>query len=110
MRNKSEFSVENESNSVSSNLKEAGKLFSLALPLMGTQVAQMSMGLLDTIMAGRYSSTDLAGVALGGSILIVCLFLYLWIIRQPFTQYHLNNVTSTNLSPTSKKHAEAQKS
>jgi MFS family permease len=27
--------------------------------------------------------------ALGGSILIVCLFLYLWIIRQPFTQYHL---------------------
>lgn len=81
MRNKSEFSVENESNSVSSNLKEAGKLFSLALPLMGTQVAQMSMGLLDTIMAGRYSSTDLAGVALGGSILWPLMLLVMGVLQ-----------------------------
>lgn len=32
---------------------------------MGAQLAQMGMGVADTIMAGRYSSADLAGVALG---------------------------------------------
>ena len=36
---------------------------------MGAQLAQMGMGVADTIMAGRYSSADLAGVALGTSIL-----------------------------------------
>jgi MATE family multidrug resistance protein len=36
---------------------------------MGAQLAQMGMGVADTIMAGRYSSADLAGVALGSSIL-----------------------------------------
>ena len=34
---------------------------------MGAQLAQMSMGVVDAVMAGQYSSTDLAGVALGGS-------------------------------------------
>ena len=34
-----------------------------------TQFFIMGMGFLDTAMAGRYSATDLAGVALGGNIL-----------------------------------------
>nr|MCS5583685.1 MATE family efflux transporter [Pseudomonadales bacterium] len=49
--------------------RESRQLFHLALPLMGAQLAQMGMGVADTIMAGRYSSADLAGVALGTSIL-----------------------------------------
>ena len=36
---------------------------------MGAQLAQMGMGVADTVMAGRYGSEDLAGVALGSSIL-----------------------------------------
>ena len=35
---------------------------------MGAQLAQMGMGVTDAIMAGNYSSLDLAGVALGGSV------------------------------------------
>ena len=30
---------------------------------MGAQLAQMGMGVADTVMAGRYDSEDLAGVA-----------------------------------------------
>lgn len=47
---------------------ETGILWRLALPLMGAQLAQMGMGVVDAVMAGHYSSADLAGVALGGSI------------------------------------------
>ena len=54
--------------SSSVNLAETGKLWRLALPLMGAQLAQMGMGVTDAIMAGNYSSLDLAGVALGGSV------------------------------------------
>ena len=61
--------------------REASTLFGLALPLMGTQIAQMGMGLLDTIMAGRYSATDLAGVALGSSILWPLMLLVMGIIQ-----------------------------
>ena len=47
---------------------ELKKLTGLALPLVVTQLAQMGLGVLDTIMAGRVSSVELAGVALGGVI------------------------------------------
>ncbi len=60
---------------------EAGKLFRLALPLMGAQVAQMGMGVADAVMAGRYSSIDLAGVALGGSIFWPTLMLLMGLIN-----------------------------
>ena len=66
---------------MSNNLIETGALFRLALPLMGTQIAQMGMGLLDTIMAGRYSSTDLAGVALGSSILWPLMLLVMGVLQ-----------------------------
>ena len=48
---------------------------------MGTQIAQMGMGLLDTIMAGRYSAVDLAGVALGSSILWPLMLLVMGLIQ-----------------------------
>lgn len=50
------------------SLAETGRLWRLALPLMGAQLAQMGMGVVDAVMAGNYSSTALAGVALGGSV------------------------------------------
>lgn len=45
------------------------RLTKLAIPLMGTQLAQMGMGVMDTIMAGHISPQDLAGVALAGAVL-----------------------------------------
>jgi len=47
---------------------ELGHLLRLALPIILTQLSQMGMGVADTVMAGRYSSADLAGVALGGNL------------------------------------------
>lgn len=48
---------------------------------MGAQLAQMGMGVADTIMAGRYSSADLAGVALGQSILWPSMMLVFGVIQ-----------------------------
>jgi len=48
---------------------ELGNLMKLGVPLMGAQLAQMLMGVLDTVMAGRLSAVDLAGIALGGNVL-----------------------------------------
>ena len=47
--------------------RELGQLFRLALPMILTQLSQMGMGVADTIMAGRVSAAELAGVALGGN-------------------------------------------
>ncbi len=60
---------------------ETRQLFHLAFPLMGAQLAQMGMGVTDVVMAGQYSSTDLAGVALGGSILWPVTLLVMGIIQ-----------------------------
>ncbi len=62
-------------------LEETRHLARLALPLMGAQLAQMGMGVLDAVMAGRYGSTDLAGVALGGSIYWPVLMLAMGLVQ-----------------------------
>ena len=43
---------------------EIRELLRLGLPIMAAQTFQMGMGVTDTLMAGRYSAIDLAGVAL----------------------------------------------
>jgi MATE family multidrug resistance protein len=48
---------------------EFAHLWKLGLPLMGSQLAQMAMGVLDTVMAGRLGAAELAGIALGGAVL-----------------------------------------
>jgi len=48
---------------------------------MGAQLAQMGMGVADTIMAGRYSSADLAGIALGTSILWPSMMLAMGVLQ-----------------------------
>ncbi|AEP30011.1 MATE family efflux transporter [Brumicola nitratireducens] len=49
-------------------LTEMKTLLTLAWPLLIAQVTQTLMGVSDTIMAGRYSYTDMAAVAIGFSI------------------------------------------
>lgn len=47
---------------------EARTLMSLAIPVIFAQIAQTSMGVVDTIMSGSVSATDMAAVAVGTSI------------------------------------------
>ncbi len=55
---------------------EAGLLIRLTLPLLFAQLSQTAMGFVDTVMAGRYASIDLAAVAVGSSLFFpVFLFL-----------------------------------
>jgi putative efflux protein, MATE family len=49
-------------------LSEARQLLALAIPVILAQVAQTAMGFVDTVMAGGYSATDMAAVAIGTSI------------------------------------------
>lgn len=55
---------------------EFRQLLHLGLPVMGTQIAQMGIGITDSIMAGRLSAVDLAGVALGSNILWPSLMIF----------------------------------
>ena len=48
---------------LAANFSELGQLSKLALPIVFTQLAQMGMSVADTVMAGRVSSVELAGVA-----------------------------------------------
>lgn len=45
-----------------------GEIFRLGWPVFIGQVAVVSNGVIDTIMAGRYSTVDLAGVGVGAAI------------------------------------------
>lgn len=47
---------------------EARLLLSLAAPILTAQLAQQGLAFVDTVMAGRVGATELAGVAVGGSI------------------------------------------
>ncbi|MFK3659379.1 MdtK family multidrug efflux MATE transporter [Scandinavium sp. NPDC088450] len=49
-------------------VSEARQLLALAIPVILAQVAQTAMGFVDTVMAGGYSATDMAAVAIGTSI------------------------------------------
>lgn len=49
-------------------LSEARTLLFLAIPVIFAQVAQTAMGVVDTVMSGSVSATDMAAVAVGTSI------------------------------------------
>ncbi|WP_025901928.1 MATE family efflux transporter [Tatumella sp. UCD-D_suzukii] len=70
---------------------EARQLLGLAIPVILAQVAQTSMGFVDTIMAGSVSATDMAAVAIGTSIwLPVILFGQGLLLALTPTVAHLN--------------------
>lgn len=48
--------------------REVRQLLALAIPVIIAQVAQTAMGFVDTVMAGSYSATDMAAVAIGTSV------------------------------------------
>lgn len=54
---------------------ELRALLAIALPMMIGQLANTAMGFVDTLMAGRVSSHDLAAVALGNSVWVPMLLL-----------------------------------
>jgi MATE family multidrug resistance protein len=58
-------------------LSETRELLRLAGPLVATQLAQMAIGVTDTIMLGRYSKVALAGAVLGNTV-----FFFSWIVGQ----------------------------
>lgn len=47
---------------------EIRKLIAIAFPILLAQFAQNSMGIIDTIMAGRVSAADMAAISVGASI------------------------------------------
>ena len=49
-------------------ISEARLLLALAIPVILAQIAQTAMGFVDTVMAGGYSATDMAAVAIGRPI------------------------------------------
>lgn len=51
-------------------------LLQLAAPILVAQLAQVGMGVTDTIMAGRVSATDLAAVAVGFSLYVPIVFAF----------------------------------
>ena len=50
------------------SLREAKKLIQLGIPVFIAQLSSMGMSLVDTIMTGQASSTDMAAVAVASSI------------------------------------------
>jgi MATE family multidrug resistance protein len=55
---------------------ELKQLFHLMLPILITQFAQAGLGLIDTIMAGHLSATDLAAIAVGVGLWIPIMLLF----------------------------------
>ncbi len=51
-------------------IKHAKPILALTFPIMGTQLAQTGMGVVDTLVAGMASTLDLASIAVGSSIWI----------------------------------------
>ncbi|MEM9623236.1 MAG: MATE family efflux transporter [Pseudomonadota bacterium] len=60
---------------------ESKRLLVIGAPLMGAQLAQMGMGVVDAVMAGQYGSVDLAGVALGGSLFWPIMMLVMGLVQ-----------------------------
>jgi MATE family multidrug resistance protein len=56
-----------QAHTITSTTAEIKRLLWLALPIIGTQLAQSGNAVVDTVMAGQISALDLAAVALGSS-------------------------------------------
>ena len=55
-------------NQTYTNKEKIKQIFVLLIPILITQLGMFSMVFFNTIMSGKYNSTDLAGVAIGASI------------------------------------------
>lgn len=59
---------------------ELKRLFSLMIPILITQFAQAGLGLIDTIMVGHLSASDLAAIAVGVGIWIPVMLMFTGIV------------------------------
>ena len=66
-------------------LSELKQLTPIAIPAVLSQLAQMAMGVIDTVMAGHYSNDALAAIAIGTSLLhpVLVFFLGLFLAFNP---------------------------
>ncbi len=60
--------------------REIKDTIGLAAPVVATQVAQISMGFVDTVMVGHLSSDALAGIALGNSVFFTTIVVAMGIV------------------------------
>ncbi|MCH2097975.1 MAG: MATE family efflux transporter, partial [Pseudomonadales bacterium] len=59
---------------------ELVRLTTIGAPVVAAQLAQMGMGLVDTLMLGRVSAGDLAGAALGGNVIWPAMILLMGVL------------------------------
>tara|TARA_R110002167_G_scaffold109303_8_gene278589 strand:+ start:306 stop:1667 length:1362 start_codon:yes stop_codon:yes gene_type:complete len=77
--------------------KELKTIIHLAWPLLIAQITQILMGVSDTIMAGRYSATDMAAVAIGfGFTLPVIVFIQGITLALPLIISRFNGAKKTD--------------
>jgi MATE family multidrug resistance protein len=57
-------------------LKELKQLLKIGIPIYGSQVSYMGMGVTDTIVAGQASALDLSGLAIGNALSMPIYFLF----------------------------------
>ncbi|MBV1909254.1 MAG: MATE family efflux transporter [Kangiellaceae bacterium] len=70
---------------IASLKKELKELAPIGIPAVLSQLAQMAMGFIDTVMAGNYSTDALAAIAIGTSLLhpVLVFFLGLFLAFNP---------------------------
>ena len=56
-------------------IKELKQLLKIGIPIYGSQISYMAMGVTDTIVAGRASPLDLSGLAIGNALSMPFFFL-----------------------------------
>lgn len=66
--------------SIADTFAEWNILVRLGFPILIAQLAQMANGVIDTVMAGRYSARDLAAVAIGNSFWMPVFLFFLGIL------------------------------
>ena len=57
-------------------LKELKQLLKIGVPIFGSQISYMGMGVTDTIVAGQASALDLSGLAIGNALTMPIYFLF----------------------------------
>ncbi len=69
--------------------KELKELAPIGIPAILSQLAQMAMGFIDTVMAGNYSTDALAAIAIGTSLLhpVLVFFLGLFLAFNPIVAH-----------------------
>jgi MATE family multidrug resistance protein len=69
-----------QANKLSAYTSEFRSLLAIAWPMMIAQLAQIGTGVVDTIMAGRYSAMDLAAIAIGYNIWLPVYLLFIGVM------------------------------